>query len=228
GTSQGTIQVNGTTAVLPIPATDNALLDPLRSLIVRLEPSLDYALAGTTQNSVIIEENDADWQGTLILSNGLSGMVTASLTNRSGGGFKEVTLQQNTNTIVGFTLRIQQTDGNFHGQIHSEGNGFFPTNALVQILVTKDHFSAVAARIPLPPLAESPLFSAPHHLDLRLDAMNVPGQTNVGSTRISGAATWVSVVPGRPYLDSEFSGTFLLLKPPAIPSTRDVSLGLAP
>jgi hypothetical protein len=86
----------------------------------------------------------------------------------------------------------------------------------------------VATNIPLPSLTGSPLFSAPHRLDLRLEAANAPGQTNVSPTQISGVATLVSLVPGRSHLDTALSGTFLLLKPPVIPSTNEVPLYSAP
>jgi hypothetical protein len=86
----------------------------------------------------------------------------------------------------------------------------------------------VATNVPLPALAGSLLFDTPHHLDLRLDAANAPGQTNVSPSQISGTATLVSVVPGRLWLDTALSGRFLLLKPPVIPSTNEVPLYTAP
>ncbi len=227
GTTTGTVQVNGDTAVIPIPLTDNASIDQLRCLMLRLEAGSGYSVAGTPQGNVTIEENDADWQGTLVIPNGLAGTATASLTNESGG-FTNVTLLQNTNTLLGFTLRIQQTNGSFQGQIQSDAYGFLPTNALAQLTFTESRFSAVATNIPLPALTGSPLYSAPHHLDLRLDAANAPGSTNVSPTQINGVVTLVSVVPGRPYLDTALSGTFLLLKPPGVAPTNEVPLQPAP
>jgi hypothetical protein len=227
GTTTGTVQVNGDTAVIPVPLTDDVSIDQLRCLTLRLETGSGYSVAGTPQGNVTIEENDADWQGTLVIPNGLAGTTTASLTNGSGG-FTNVTLPQNTNTLLGFTLRIQQTSGSLQGQIQSDAYGFLPTNALAQLTFTESHFTAVATNIPLPALTGSPLYSAPHHLDLRLDAANAPGSTNVSPTRINGVATLVSVVPGRPYLDTALSGTFLLLKPPGVAPTNEVPLQPAP
>ena len=227
GTTNGTVQVNGTTAVIPIPVADNTGIDQLRSLTLRLEAGPGFALGGTTQSTITVEENDADWQGTLVIPNGLADTTTAWLTNRSGG-YTNVALPQNANTVIGFTLQMLQSNGTLQGQIQSDGYGFFPTNALAQLTRTENRFTAVATNVPLPALTGSPLFSAPHHLDLRLDAANASGQTNVSLTQISGVATLVSVVPGRPYLDSALSGTFLLLKPPVIPSTNQVPLYPAP
>jgi len=231
GTSTDTVQVNGTTAVIPIPpsfVSDNAGIDSLRYLTLRLESGPGFALAGTTETSVTIEENDAAWQGTLILANGLADTTTALLTNRMGGGYASVTLPQNANMAIAFTLMIQQTNGCFQGQIQSDGYGFFPTNALAELTLTKDRFAAVATNVPLPALTGSPLFSAPHYVDVRLDAANAPGQANVRPTQISGVATLVSKVPNRAYLDSALSGAFLLLKPATAPSTNQVPLTPAP
>jgi hypothetical protein len=67
-----------------------------------------------------------------------------------------------------------------------------------------------------------------NYLDLRLDAANGPSETNVGPTRIQGAATLVSKGPGRSYLDSAVSGTFLLMKAPTAPATNEVPLAPVP
>ncbi len=227
GTNTGTVQVNGTTAIIPIPAsfmTDNGVNGQLQYLTLQLGGGSGFALAGATQSSIIVEPKSAAWQGTLIFANGLAGTTTAVLTNRTGGGFANATLPQNANMTIGFTLEILQSSSGFQGQIESEGYGFFPTNALAQLTFTTNTFSAVSTNIPMPALADSPLFSGPNHIDLRLDAAN--GQTNqsVGPTQISGVATLVSVVPGQPCLDTALSGTFVLLKPATPPSTNNVPL----
>jgi hypothetical protein len=227
GTNTGTVQVNGSTAVIPIPplwVRDNATLDPVKYLTLRLEGGPGYSAAGTTEGSITVQENDAAWQGTLIIPNGLAATAMLWVTNRSDGGHSEVTLPQNGALALGFTLTMLETNGCFWGQIQSDGYGFFPTNALVQLSLSQNRFNAVATHVPLPALAGSPLFNQPTHIDVRLDAANQPGQTNVGPAQIQGVATLVGVVPGRPYLDSAASGTFLLLKPSEPVSTNRVPL----
>lgn len=199
----GTVQVNGTTAVIPIPASllsDNASIDRLQYLTLRLVAGANYAVGGMTESSVTIEENDATWQGVL----------------------------QTTNGTLGFELTLLQTNGCYHGQIKSGGAGFFPTNALAQVTFAKNSFTAVAANVPLPALAGSPLFGAPHYIDLRLDATNTPGQTNVSPTQVQGVATLVSRVPGRSYQDTAVSGQFVLVRPPTAPATNEVPLTPVP
>jgi len=85
-------------------------------------------------------------------------------------------------------------------------------------------FTAVATNIPLPTLTGYPSFSFTNCLDLRLDAANSPGVTNVSPAQIQGVATLVSRVPNRPYLDAAVSGTFMLLKALTAPSTNEVPL----
>ncbi len=200
GTSNGTVQVNGTTAVIPIPLTENTDLNQLQYLTLRLQAGSGYALGGAQENSVTIEENDAEWQGVLQTQMG----------------------------ALGFVLRINQNNSGLQGALRSDRLGFFPTNApglpLAELRFTEDTFVAVATNVSLNALAGSPLFSTSHFVQLRLDAAN--GQTNqsVGPASVEGVATLVSVVPGRPYLDTAVSGTFLLLKPPVIPSTNEVPL----
>jgi hypothetical protein len=227
GTKTGTVQVNGTTAFIPVPAsfmTGNGVIGQLQYLTLQLEGGTNFALAGATQSSIIVEQNSAAWEGTLIFANGLSGTGTAMLTNSSGSGYTYVTLPQNADMTIGFTLEILQSSSGFQGQIESDAYGFFPTNALVQLTFTSNTFSAVSTNIPVPTLTNSPLFSQPSYLDLHLDADNSQTNQSVSPTEISGVAILVSVVPGRPYLDTAVSGTFVLLKPATPPSTNNVPL----
>ncbi len=102
------VAVNGTTAVIPVPAswlTDDTTLGQLRSLTLQLQAGAGFALGATTQSTVTIEENDADWQGVLQTENG----------------------------NLEFTLSLVQTNGQLQGQIQSANPGFFPTNAPAQL-----------------------------------------------------------------------------------------------
>jgi hypothetical protein len=231
GTNTGTVQVNGTTAVIPIPplfVSDNTGIDSLKYLTLRLDGGSGFTPFGTIESSLTVAENDAEWQGTLIIPNGLAGTATVSLTNQSGSGHTNITLPQTADMVLGFTLRIQQSSGCFQGQIQSDGYGFFPTNALAQLTLTENRFTAAATNVALPAMTDSPLFNQPSHMDVRLDADNARTSQSVGLRQISGVATLVSVVPGRPYLDSLITGRFLLLKPAPVPSTNQVPLYPAP
>jgi hypothetical protein len=227
GTNTGAVQVDGTTAVIPIPGAflpDNAAVSQVTYLTLQLQGGASFALSGATESSVTVEENEDAWQGTLVIPNGLAATTSALLTNSAGGAYTHVTLPQNEFMTVGFTLNILQTSSGFQGQILSGAYGFFPTNALAQISFTTNTFSAVTTNILIPALADSPLFSGPNYIDLRLDADNSQTNQRVSPGRISGVATLVSVMPGRPYLSTALSGTFALLKPAPAASTNEVPL----
>ncbi|GEM_PF-1424151 len=193
------MQVNGTTAVIPVPAAylaDNATLGQLSYLTLQLQGGTGLALGAATQSTVTIEENDADWQGVLHTENG----------------------------ILGFSLSLVQTNDQLQGLMRSANPGFFPTNALAQLNLTADAFTLVATDVALPVLTESPALRFTNYLDLRLDAANSPNQTNVSPTRMQGVATLVSKAPNRAYLDAAVYGTFELLRPPTSPATNEVPL----
>jgi hypothetical protein len=197
------VAVNGTTAVIPVPAaylTDNAAIGQLRSLTLQLQGGAGFALANTAQTAVTLEENDAEWQGVLQTSAG----------------------------NLDFSLTLLQTNGGFEGSLQSETFGFFPTNTLAQLNFTEDTFTAVATNIPLAILADSPAWQFTTYLDLRLEAVNSPGQTNVSPTRIQGVALLINKVPDHSHLDIAPYGTFTLLRPPTAPATNDVPLFPAP
>ena len=197
------VQVNGTTAVIPIPAsylTDDATIGQLEYLTLQLQGGTGFALGATTQSTVVIQDNNVEWQGVL----------------QTPGG------------ALDFGLTMIQTSSSLQGQIQSDGFGFFPTNALVQLNFTESAFTAVATNIPLPTLAAYPPLGFTNYLDFRLDATNGPGVTNVSPTQILGAATLVSRVPNARYLDAAVYGTFQLLKPAPAPPTNQVPLTPAP
>jgi hypothetical protein len=227
GPNSGSVQVNGSTAVIPIPpsfVSDDARIDPLKYLTLRLEGGPGYATAGSAESGITIEENDAEWQGTLIIPSGIAGTTSVSLTNHWGSGYTNVTLPQTADITIGFKLKIQETNGGFQGQLQSDGYGFFPTSALTQLTMTGSRFAAVATQVALPALEGSALFNQASHVDVRLDADNARTNQSVDPQQIAGVATLVSVVPGRPYLDTLMSGTFLLFKTATTSPTNAVPL----
>lgn len=205
GTTGGSLAVNGSTAVIPMPIPDNANIEQTRLLTLRLEAGPELKLAGTSQSTVTIQENDAEWQGVIQLELG----------------------------SLCFLLRLNRMDGSWEGSIRSDQAGFFPIHAqgsrLGVLQFTENRFLAMGTNIPID-LARngSPLFDKVHSVSLRLEAANGPGQSNVASTEIRGVATLVSLAPDRPCLDAAMSGPFVLLKPPGIPATNDIPLLPAP
>ncbi len=193
------VQVNGTTAVIPVPAaylSDNATIGQLSHLTLQLQAGAGFILGTSRASTVTIEENDADWQGAVQTPNGM----------------------------LGFTLSLLWMNGQLGGEIRSADSGFFPTNTPVQLNLTDDVFTLVATNIALRVLMDSPALRFTNYMDLRLDAVNSSGQTNVRPTEIRGAATLVSKVPNRGYLDAAVFGTFTLVKLPTAPSTNEVPL----
>jgi len=198
-THAGSVEVDGTTAVIPLPAAfldDDAGIGQLEHLVLVLDAGTGGLQTGDTESRVTIEENDADWQGMI----------------ETDGG------------RLGFTLTMLQDSGGFNGRIQSEGFGFFPTNALVQLAFAEESFTAVATNIPLPVFEDDPEQHFINYLDLRMDAANSPGETNVGPDRIEGEATLVVKVPGQPYLDAAQTGPFVLFRPPTAASSNEVPL----
>jgi len=199
-THAGTVEVDGTSAVIPLPAAfldDDTGIGQLEHLTLELDAGTGYVRSGNTESWMTIEENDADWLGVI----------------ETAGG------------TLGFTLTILQDNGAFNGRIQSEGFGFFPTNALVQLVFAEDSFTAVATNISLLVFADAPDLCFTNHLDLALDASNRPGETNIGPDRIEGeAALVVKKVPGQPYRDTATINPFVLIRPPTAPSTNEVPL----
>ena len=170
--------------------SDNAAIGQLRNLTlqVQLARGAVFALGAPAQNTVTVEENDAEWQGMLQTANGMIRDSASALSQTNG------------------RARIRAV-----------------VQALTQVTLAENAFTAVAANVPLPALTGSPWFSAPSYIDLHLDAANAPGQL-VSPTLVQGTATLVSKVPGRSYLDTAAFGTFDLLKLPTPPATNDVPL----
>jgi len=198
-THAGTVEVNGTTAVIPLPAAfldDDTGIGQLEHLTLTLDAGTGDLQTGDTESRITIEENDAVWHG---------------MVETDGGR-------------LGFTLTMLQDSGVFNGRIQSEGFGFFPTNALVQLAFAEDTFTGVATDIPLPVFEGDPELGFINHLDLRLDAANSTGETNVSPDRIEGEATLVVKVPGQPYLDAAATGPFVLFRPPTAASSNEVPL----
>ncbi|HWN97282.1 MAG TPA: hypothetical protein VNT99_19780 [Methylomirabilota bacterium] len=197
--SSGEVFVNGTTATIPITLTDNQLIGQLKSLTLTLEAGAGYQLGATSQNTINILENDADWQGSFISED----------------------------ATIGFVLRIQEFNGVHTASVKSDGFGFFPTNETpASITFNANFFSATAQNISIPPTAT--LLNSEMLLTLSLSAANGVTNQSVTPTQIEGAAMLVTAVVGQSHLNTTNQGRFLLIKPPVAPSTNQVQLTNVP
>ena len=172
-----------------------------------------------------IAENDAEWQGSLLLSNKLATTCTTQIVYRPDETAKTnlVSLPLSTQSTVDFTLRIQRSGQTCAGVLTSDGLGFFPTNEWpTAIVFTESAFAANVNNVRLP--ADSTLLEVPILLTLELSAQNANGQINVSPTEIQGKATLAMHYEGLPHLNTTTSGRFLLMKPPVRPSTNQVKL----
>ena len=195
----GEVQVNGTTATIPITLTDNKLIGQLKYLTLTLEAGAGYQLGATSQNTVNIHENDADWQGSFISDD----------------------------ATIGFVLRIQESNGVPMAGLRSDGFGFFPTNETpASITFNEEFFSAAASGISLP--ATATLLNSEMLLSLSLTAANGVTNQAVTPAQIEGAATLVTAVVGQAHLSATNQGRFLLIKPPVTPATNEVQLTIVP
>ena len=195
----GQVAVNGTTAAFPVSFTDNELIGQLKYLTLRLEAGPGYELGADTATTIVIEENDAEWQGTVIIDE----------------------------AALGFALKVQQSNDVYLAHLKGSGKGLFPTNEHHTALsFTSEMFAATTASIPLP--AQSTLLNAPLNLILVLNAANGQPSQSVGPDFIEGIATLITDVQGLSHLNTTNQGTFVLSRPPVAPSTNQVELVAVP
>lgn len=191
----GEVLVNGNTAVIPVTLTENSSIGEIRSLTLRLEPGAGYRVGTSSQTTITIDEDDADWQGSF-------------MTGKAS---------------VGFVLRIQRTAAGDVATLRSDRFGFFPTNEIpASVMLTETNFHSMAANIPVP--ADATLLNSAMSLFFELTATNGMTNQTVSSTLIQGHATLINTIPGREYLNNTNQGTFILLKSPVKPSTNEVLL----
>jgi hypothetical protein len=195
----GQVMVNGTMATIPVSLTDNEMIGQMKYLTLRLEAGAGYQLGAGTSTTIMIEENDAEWQGSFVTDD----------------------------ATLGFILKIQNVGGANTAILKGDGSGFFPTNGTpASITFTADSFTAEAASIPIP--AGATQLNEPMNLTLFLNAMNGVTNQSVSPTLVTGAGTLITRIPTQPHLNTTNAGTFSLLRPPVAPSTNQVGLVAAP
>lgn len=182
--------VNSATAVIPVLFKDDLAVGELRQLILTLETGTRVRTGSGFDTTLTIADNDTDWRGGLILD--------------------EVAL--------GFVLRIAKENGAVTATLRGDGLGIFPEGATTaEVLFAGESFEATVKGIAL--AAPASQFGVASTLTLRLTAVEgVEGQS-VGERSIEGAATLVTQYAGKPFLNSTSTGTFTLLRSPALPSS---------
>jgi len=195
----GSNYVNGTTLTIPVSLTDNNQVGQLKYLTLQLEAGPGYSLGQNRSTTITIEENDAAWQGTFTPDN----------------------------ATLRFSLVIDDLNGAYQATLMGNGTGFFPTNVVpAAINFAQDSFAVTVDGIPV--AASATLFHTPANLTLYLNAMNGAAGQRVSPTQIQGTGELIAQYAGQPQLNTTNLGTFLLLKPPVIPSTNQVQLTSTP
>jgi hypothetical protein len=191
----GTVFVNGSSAIIPVALTENASINEIRNLTLRLESGPGYRVGTTSRSTITIDENDADWQGSFVTGKGR----------------------------IGFLLNIRRSLLGDQATLRSDGFGFFPTNEIpASLTFTGSNFLATVSEIPM--MADATLLNSALSLRLMLNAANGQTNQSVSPTLVQGDATLITTVPGRDYLNHTNRGTFVLLKSPVRPSTNEVEL----
>jgi len=196
----GEIQVtNNTQVTVPVMLTDNSTIGELKYLSLRLEPTAGVTIGPEAETTLTVEENDADWRGTLSTGN-------ASL---------------------GFVLSIRGDGVTLESSLSSSPAGLFPTNPVPSSVVfSPTAFQSSTFNIPV--TAETTLFQTPATMDLWLEAINGQEDQSVTSTDVRGLARVITRYSGKPYLNTTNYGDFYLIKPSVAPSTQRVELADAP
>jgi hypothetical protein len=225
----GTLTVHGSTAAIPIFLRDDADIDTLKYLVLSLEAGPGYAVGASSQHTLTIEENDAEWQGQLLLPSAISDRLDTQIVYQTNGMSRTnmTLLPMNDQMVIAFVLKIIQSGGSYQGALVGDELGIFPSNEVpAQLSFTQDSFTASVQGMELP--AESTLLDTPMHLSVDLAAANSGGETNVTPKEIQGAATLILSYDGLPHLTTTNSGWFQLLKPPVKPSAKEPELVVAP
>ena len=216
-TLTGSVAVHGTRAHIPIVLRDDVDIGTLKHFTLSLQGGLGYEVGAVGRQTVIIEDNDAEWQGHLFIHSGLWTETTTLV------GGTEVTVPLNTRATIDFVLKIQQSAAGTQAALKSEDYGFFPADEVpAQIQWTANNFDVRVPNIPLE--TGGTRLDAPMTLVLDLTAQNGLSDQLVSGQLIQGQAALVQRVTGQPHLDTTSTGTFELRKPAARPSTHQVDL----
>jgi hypothetical protein len=196
----GELRVNNSmNAFIPVALTENTSVDELRYLSLRLEQGAGFELGSAADTRVIIDDNDAEWHGTI-------GLGAATL---------------------GFLMSIDQNALGRTARIRSDPAGIFPLEPVDSTLVfTENDFASTTPDIQLE--AASNLFMTPAKLTLHLSAQNGIENQLVSSNNVEGAAILITEYEGKSYLNRTNHGSFNLYKPPVRPSSQPVKLTQAP
>jgi hypothetical protein len=198
-TLSGQVTVNGTMATIPVSFTDNDMIGRLKYLTLRLDAGAGYELGAGTSTTILIEENDAEWQGSFVTGD----------------------------AALGFVLSVQKSNGVYMAALRGDGAGLFPTTEVpASLTFTEDNFAATSINVAIP--AGATLLNEPMNLTLFLNAMNGVTNQSVSPTLVTGAGSLITELPAQPHLNTTNAGTFSLIRPPVAPATNEVQLVNAP
>jgi hypothetical protein len=191
--------VNSLTATFPVTFLDNESIGELRSLILTLESAPGTQLGVNSQTTIMIDENDAVWEGSFI----------------SGAA------------LLPFTLEIVRIQDAVQGTLTGNDSSFFPP-APVPAAVTFTSSAFVVTTDEIALLPNATLLDLPSVVELHLSATNGIEEEEVSDGFIQGKATLLTLYPGHAHLDTTTTGTFLLQRRSTSPSTQEVELNAAP
>jgi hypothetical protein len=114
----GTVQVNGTTATIPIQLLDDNVVGPVRSLTLTLGADSAYVIGNGGSFTLLVDDDDSEWSGTLFSASG----------------------------NVGVWIELKRLAGQWQGTVR--GNGVLPATATpLQITLTTNSFLGAANNI---------------------------------------------------------------------------------
>lgn len=191
----GEIQVNGTTAVIPITLNENSDIDEIKQLVLTLISGAGAETGGASSATITIGENDAVWRGTIF----------------------------DAASTLGFAIRITQGAGSTTATLLSDGSGVVSEGEYsAAITLTDTVFSFLSSEVPLN--TETTFQGLPAIVKLDLDAVDGQTGQSVEENKIQGTGKLIVQYAGNDHLNRTNSGLFLMIPEPDRPSTDPLEL----
>ena len=206
----GVVQVNGTSATIPIQIVDDLLLKGTRVLYLDLNRDTNglYRRGGITRHTLVLEDNDGFWNG--VMKEAYSYTNSGSTTNRLGYG------------ELGFRLKLLRSNAATNAFLVSTNNPNSPARgvgtipqgewAMPTFTLGTGSLNAVSVAIPMP---GNPLFPTSLNRTLTFTAQtNFQFAYSFSPARILGDFTERLTAPNQSaqHLQRTNRGVFILLK----------------
>lgn len=186
----GEIQVNGTTAVIPITLNENSDIDEIKQLVLTLISGAGAEAGAGSSATITIGENDAVWRGTIF----------------------------DAASTLGFAIRVTQGVGSTTATLVSDGSGAVPEGEYpAAITLTDTAFSFLSSEVPMN--NDTTFQGLPAIVKLDLDAVDGQTDQTVEENRIQGTGKLIVHYAGKDHLNRTNSGLFLMIPEPVKPST---------